>query len=155
MRRLVMLLAVVLGGCPSSQHPGQTGDDAAGDAGMPDAPGATCAVIIPSCSTTITTHVSGAASVILRGDFASDGWTAGVPMTKAADGSWQATIPAADEQVIVYKLVVDGTWMADPENPRRSPDGFGAFNSVLRVDCDHCPARARRSTGATRSCTSS
>ena len=141
MRRLVIpLLAIALAACPSSQNPGQTGDDTT-DAGMPDAPGPTCANPVPTCSTTITTHVGGAASVILRGDFAADGWTTGVPMTKAADGSWQATLPANDQQVVVYKLFVDGVWMADPENPRKSPDGYGAFNSVVRVDCDHCPAR--------------
>src|SRR6185295_4644422 len=79
--------------------------------------------------------------VQLRGDFAPDGWTVGVPMTKTAAG-FEVTLPAADQQVIVYKFVVDGNWIADPDNARRSPDGFGAFNSVLRVDCDHCPARA-------------
>ncbi len=50
-------------------------------------------------------------------------------------------IPAADQQVVVYKLVVDGNWIADPDNARKSPDGYGAFNSVLRADCDKCPAR--------------
>jgi hypothetical protein len=58
-------------------------------------------------------------------------------------GGFEATIPANDNQVIVYKFVVDGTsWIADPGNARKSPDGYGAFNSVMRVDCDHCPARA-------------
>src|SRR5262249_22565751 len=28
-----------------------------------------------------------------------------------------------------------------PDNPRKSPDGYGDFNSVVRVDCDHCPTR--------------
>ena len=140
MRFVIPLLAIALGGCPSSQHPGH-GDDDQADAGMPDAPGPTCAMVIPTCSTTIVTHVPNAHTVVLRGDFATDGWTAGVPMTQAADGSWQAAIPANDEQVVVYKLFVDGAWIADPENPRKSPDGYGAFNSVVRVDCDHCPAR--------------
>ena len=140
MRLLVPLFAIVLAACPSSQNPDHGGDV---DAGMPDATVApTCANPIPTCTQTITTHVSGAATVVLRGDFSADGWTAGVPMTKNADGSWSATIPANDQQVVVYKLFTDGQWIADPDNPRKSPDGFGAFNSVTRVDCDHCHARA-------------
>ena len=138
MRTLAALVAtLLLGGCPSSQHPG-TGDDAgSGDAGG-DA--GTCDVQ-PTCSITISYKGTGT-HVELRGDFAADGWTTGIPMTPSAGGGWQVTIPAADQQVVVYKFVVDGAWIADPDNARRSPDGFGAFNSVVRVDCDHCPARA-------------
>src|SRR4051812_15149466 len=70
-----LLVAVLLGGCPSSQNPGH-GDDTVADAGAPDAPEQqACAMVIPTCSTTITTHVPNATSVTLRGDFASDGWT--------------------------------------------------------------------------------
>jgi len=137
MRLAAVSLAILLGGCPGSQHPG-TGDDIGGtDAGV-DAGGSTCPPV-PTCTTTIT-YTGPGANVILRGDFAADGWTTGVAMQKTGTG-WEATIPANDQQVIVYKLVVDGTWMPDPDNARRSPDGFGSFNSVKRVDCDHCPAR--------------
>lgn len=141
-RMRFVVIAALLAGCPSSQDPAH-GDDTTGDAGMPDAPsGPTCQNPIPTCTQTITTHVANATSVTLRGDFATDGWTAGVPMTKNADGSWSATIPANDEQVVVYKLFADNQWIADPDNPRKSPDGYGAFNSVTRVDCDHCPRPA-------------
>lgn len=94
---------------------------------------------VPSCTQTIEFHGS-ATNVSLRGDFAADGWTNGIEMTPSA-GGFTATIPAANKQVIVYKFVVDGNWIADPANARKSPDGYGAFNSVVRVDCDHCPAR--------------
>jgi glycosidase len=139
MRFAAVALAVLLAGCPGSQHPGTSGDDtgggdAGGDGGTESCPP------VPTCTTTITYKGSGT-SVILRGDFAADGWTAGIPMMKTASG-FEATLPASDQQIIVYKLVVDGTWIPDPGNPRRSPDGFGGFNSVVRVDCDHCPARA-------------
>jgi len=136
-----VVIAALLAGCPSSQDPAH-GDDTATDAGAPDAAGPTCENPVPTCTQTITTHVANATSVTLRGDFATDGWTAGVPMTKNADGSWSATIPANDEQVVVYKLFADNQWIADPDNPRKSPDGYGAFNSVTRVDCDHCPRPA-------------
>jgi glycosidase len=138
MRTLAALVAtLLLGGCPSSQHPGTGDDTGSGDAGV-DA--GTCDVQ-PTCSITIAYNGSGT-HVELRGDFATDGWTSGIPMTPSAGGGFEATIPAADQQVIVYKLVVDGAWIADPDNARKSPDGFGGFNSVVRVDCDHCPARA-------------
>ncbi len=137
---------LLLAGCPGTQKP--PGDDTSGDAGVPDAtPGIpdgggtpVCATAMPTCTTTITYHGAGT-SVSLRGDFAADGWTAGVAMTSDGNGGWTATIPAADEQVILYKLVVDGTWIADPASTRTSPDGYGGQNSVVRVDCDHCPAR--------------
>jgi len=94
---------------------------------------------IPNCSLTLTYQGSGS-SVSLRGDFAPDGWTVGVPMTPTPDG-FEATIPVLDQQVVLYKFVVDGVWIADPDNPRRSPDGYGGDNSVVRADCDHCPGR--------------
>jgi glycosidase len=139
MRSLAVLIALVAAGCPSTQHPGSdddnTHDGGAGDDGGPQA----CANPIPSCSVTIKYTGTGT-NVELHGDFAADGWTTGMPMTKTADG-FEVTLPANDQQIIVYKFVVDGTWIADPVNPRKSPDGYGAFNSVTRVDCDHCPAR--------------
>ena len=30
-----------------------------------------------------------------------------------------------------YKIVVDGKWITDPRNPRRDPDGYQGFNSIL------------------------
>jgi glycosidase len=139
---------LVLAGCPSTQRPPGAGDDdTAIDGGAPDAAPGTpdggapvCATAVSSCTTTFTYH-GAATSVSLRGDFAADGWTAGVAMTPDGAGGWTATVPAADQQVIVYKLVVDGAWISDPDDPRQSPDGYGGVNSVVRVDCDHCPPR--------------
>ncbi len=139
MRRAVASLVIVvggLGGCPGSQHPG-SGDDVAADASTDGGPNA-CPPV-PTCTTTITYRGPGT-NVTLRGDFAADGWTTGIPMQKTGN-DWQASVPADDQQVIVYKLVIDGTWLPDPDNARRSPDGYGSFNSVMRVDCDHCPSR--------------
>ena len=146
MRAVVLACALaltVLAGCPGTQDPpGGGGDaaiDAATDAGV-DAPVTpACEHPIPTCSRTFTYGGAGA-SVTLRGDFAADGWTVGVPMTRVGD-QWQAAIPVADQQVVVYKLFVDGQWLTDPANPRSSPDGFGGRNSVVRHDCDQCPGR--------------
>lgn len=140
--RLFVLAAVALAaGCPGAQDPDADDDpiDAGVDAPI-DAPVTpVCENPIPTCTTTIR-FAGSAASVILRGDFAPDGWTTGVPMTMVG-GVWEATIPVRDQQVVVYKLVVDGVWQMDPTNPRTSPDGFGGRNSVVRVDCDRCPGR--------------
>ncbi len=138
MRFSLVALAALLAGCPSAQHPdngngSDAGIDAGGDAGGSCPP-------VPTCTTTIQYHGAGTA-VTLYGDFATDGWTTGMTMTAYADG-FQATVPANDEQVILYKFQVDGgAWISDPDNTRTSPDGFGGSNSVIRVDCDHCPAR--------------
>ncbi len=137
-RRWMLAVVIALAGCPSAHNPGggdDTPDGGVADAGI-DAP--TCEAK-STCSLTIRYDGPGT-TVSLRGDFATDGWTTGVPMTRTATG-FEVTIPAIDQQVVVYKLVVDGTWIADPANTRRSPDGFGAHNSVTRVDCDQCPAR--------------
>ncbi|MEO6771902.1 MAG: alpha-amylase family glycosyl hydrolase [Kofleriaceae bacterium] len=133
--RLAIVATLLLAGCPSSQHPG-AGDDVDGGGIGSDA-GTACPPV-PTCSETLEFHGS-ATSVSLRGDFAADGWTAGVTMTPIA-GGFTATIPATNKQVILYKFVVDGTWQPDADNARKSPDGAGDFNSVVRVDCDHCPS---------------
>ena len=102
MRLALAALMFVLVGCPSSQDPGLTN----GDGGMGDG-GADAGVCpaVPSCTTTIKYKGAGTA-VQLRGDFAADGWTAGVAMTKNGD-TWEATVPVRDNQVIVYKFFVD------------------------------------------------
>jgi glycosidase len=137
---IAMLGVMALAGCPSTQEaPGDDGAD--GDPGMPDAGSGACEAPVASCGVEIRFHGPGASSVELRGDFAEDGWTDGVPMSRDGD-DWVATLSGvADEQVIVYKLIVDGVWMADPDNARSSPDGYGGRNSVIRVDCDGCPHR--------------
>ncbi len=136
-------LLLALAGCPGTQ--GTAGDDTAGDddgdagaePGADAAPNPVCENPVAACSQTFR-YTGPGQQVVLRGDFAADGWTTGVTMTRVGTG-WEATVPAADQQVIVYKLVVDGTWQADPGNQRRSPDGYGGANSVVRVDCDQCP----------------
>ena len=136
MHRLVVA-ALLLAGCPGSQNP--AGGDDAGDAGVDGGDDAGVCEVQPSCSVTIRYQGTGA-NVSLRGDFAPDGWTAGIAMTPVA-GGFEVTLPVTDQQIVVYKFVVDGNWRADPTNARKSPDGYGAFNSVMRADCDRCPTR--------------
>ena len=138
MRHAVVAL-ILLGGCPASQNPNTGGDAGSGSDGAGSDAGPSCPPV-PTCSVTLTYHGAGT-TVSLRGDFASDGWTVGMPMTPIS-GGFQVTVPVTNRQVIVYKFVVDGTWQFDADNARRSPDGYGSYNSVIRSQCDQCPARA-------------
>ena len=148
-RPLLLLLAVALAGCPSTQGAGNGDDDddddvpGDADAGVdapPDGPVTpVCANPVTTCSYTFR-YTGPGASVVVRGDFAPDGWTTGAAMTKNGS-TWEVTVPVRDQQVIVYKLVIDGTWTRDMANPRGTPDGYGGQNSVVRVDCDMCPGR--------------
>ena len=80
---------------------------------------------------------AGYGSVDVVGDFAPDGWDAGVPMA-LADGAWTAALPlpwGADTQ---YKFRIDGgAPTPDPENPTTVPDGMGGQSSVVAAAmCD-------------------
>jgi glycosidase len=74
---------------------------------------------------------SGETSVVVRGSFAADGWTVGVPMTKTG-GSWQATVPLPWNVDVQYKFYVDDAqWVIDPGNPAQADDGVGGKNSLV------------------------
>jgi hypothetical protein len=78
-----------------------------------------------------------------------DGWRRpGTAARRLDDGTWEARVDAVPPGRHAYKLVVDdAAWMADPRTPVRSPDGFGAWNSVLVVPYD-APALTRGTDGA-------
>jgi hypothetical protein len=63
---------------------------------------------------------------------AAGGW----PLTLEPDlGRWLGKFQVPDGEH-AYKLVVDEReWLTDPENPRRSPDGFGGQNALLTQRC--------------------
>jgi hypothetical protein len=72
-----------------------------------------------------------AGTVVWAGEF--NGWNASAnPMVKDAKGVWSVVmaLPAGEHQ---YKLVVDGQWVADPENGATAGD---MGNSVVRVGAD-------------------
>jgi hypothetical protein len=61
---------------------------------------------------------------------AFNGWNAtATPMAKGADGVWSVVVPLP-EGAQEYKIVVDGQWVADPENTATSGE-YG--NSVVQV----------------------
>ena len=73
-----------------------------------------------------------AKSVHLAGSF--NGWDAGgLPMERGADGRWVAELEARSGR-LSYKFVVDGrSWIPDPSNFEREPDGHGGENTVLTL----------------------
>ena len=72
-----------------------------------------------------------AKTVQIAGDF--NNWQpAKTPMTKAGDGTWQASISLA-KGTHRYRFVVDGRWQHDPHNNMTEPNPYGELNSVLKV----------------------
>jgi 1,4-alpha-glucan branching enzyme len=69
--------------------------------------------------------------VFVTGDFA-DWDPEGMAMELDAEGVWRASVDL-EEGDHLYKFVVDGTWMADPDNPDSVDDGYGGKNSVAHV----------------------
>jgi serine/threonine protein kinase len=82
-------------------------------------------------SVEFTLTAPNAQSIVVTGDF--NNWDpSGIPMRKRPNGVWAATLqlPAGRH---LYKLIVDGKWMADPENPAQEDDGYSGKNSVVVV----------------------
>jgi 1,4-alpha-glucan branching enzyme len=72
-----------------------------------------------------------AKSVQIAGDF--NNWQPQKsPMTKASDGTWQASM-SLTKGVYRYRLVVDGRWQHDPHNDMTEPNPYGELNSILKV----------------------
>ena len=110
-----------------------SGGSGAGEVGPP-----VCAEELRQCAHVFTLPYGGETSVAVRGDFAPDGWTVGVPMTLAGSG-WSASVDVPWDTPVAYKLVIDGSqWITDPGNPNLVDDGFNGFNSAL--DASTCDA---------------
>lgn len=74
---------------------------------------------------------AGAESVYLAGTF--NNWSTNADKMEKVNSEYiiEKLLPQGEYQ---YKFVVNGTdWYQDPNNPDAVPDGFGGFNSVIRV----------------------
>jgi len=83
-------------------------------------------------------------SVQLAGDF--NGWIPDQGVTtRGRHGGIEKVMRLApgDYQ---YRIVVDGVWQADPDNPERVPNAYGGSNSLLRVDGMGMPTGASTAT---------
>jgi serine protease AprX len=78
-------------------------------------------------------HHDTAARVSVVGDF--NRWDpATSPFVRSSSGLWHAEIPCLPAGDHHYKLLVDGDlWIEDPSHGYKTEDGFGGFNSILRV----------------------
>ncbi|HEY2805873.1 MAG TPA: isoamylase early set domain-containing protein [Gemmatimonadales bacterium] len=96
-------------------------------------PGTTAAT---AATDTVYVHFSltapAARAVSVAGSF--NGWsTASLPLRRASDGSWEATVPLPVGEHR-YEFVVDGQrWIPDPSAQSQADDGFGGTNSVIVV----------------------
>ncbi len=98
--------------------------------GTDNPPPPMCDDAFKRCAYTFTYPDAAASSVEVRGDFAPDGWDVGVAMSKTGN-DWSVTVTVPWDAPVLYKLVVDGVWISDPNNPTQVADGFGGFNSVV------------------------
>lgn len=74
---------------------------------------------------------SNAGNVYIAGDF--NNWSkASHPMTNHGEGIFSAEIEL-EPGTYLYKFVVDGDWIIDPDNVNTIPDGYGGENSVVNV----------------------
>jgi serine/threonine protein kinase len=74
----------------------------------------------------------GAHTIMIAGDFNKWSPATAIPMRKQANGDWAATIQLPPGRHL-YKLIVDGKWIPDPENPAQEDDNYGGKNSVVVV----------------------
>ena len=70
--------------------------------------------------------------VSLVGEFNNWSPTAATPMLKRHDGTWAATLQLAAGRY-EYKIIMDGKWIPDPENPAQVDDNHGGKNSVIEI----------------------
>jgi len=113
-------------GNPCGGAAGASGSGGTGGGGPPQ-----CDDSLKRCLREFSYPVGSETSVELRGDFATDGWTNGVPLSKQG-ASWAVSIEVPWNVPVQYKFLVDGTnWTTDPVNPKKVPDGVGGENSLL------------------------
>ncbi|MDR3689961.1 MAG: alpha/beta hydrolase-fold protein [Fimbriimonas sp.] len=84
-----------------------------------------------------------AKKVQLAGDF--DAWSSTMDMTRVGD-KWVKSVDLPDNCRIEYKLVVDGNWITDPNNPRHMSNGLGGENSIwqgprYKISCHDQPPK--------------
>ena len=72
-------------------------------------------------------------TVSLAGVF-NDWDPASSPMTYSAEENGYFCILTLSPGVYEYKLVVDGEWLLDEDNPNFVSNDFGTLNSLLSVD---------------------
>lgn len=80
-------------------------------------------------SATFTFYTPAETDVAIAGTFSD--WQPQA-MTKGQDGLWRITLQLIPG-VYQYRFLVGAEWQDDPNNPRRTPNGYGGFNSICEV----------------------
>ena len=114
--RLLLSVTFLLLACGPTSRPNDGGVDAGVDGGS-DAGSMACLEPYRTCQQPFTFRALDEQSVTLRGNFAPDGWTVGVPMTKQG-GQWVASVSVPWGGAVQYKFLVNNAiWVTDPANP--------------------------------------
>jgi serine protease AprX len=75
-----------------------------------------------------------AREVALVGSF-NDWQTKEGEMVQIRPGLWEAVLDVSARGTHRYKFLIDRSrWIHDPENPLRTEDGFGGFNSLITIE---------------------
>jgi 1,4-alpha-glucan branching enzyme len=53
-------------------------------------------------------------------------------MTKGPDGLWRITVQVT-QGTYEYRFLVDADWREDPNNPRKTPNKCGGYDSICDV----------------------
>ncbi|NPV01064.1 MAG: hypothetical protein HPY53_06760 [Brevinematales bacterium] len=86
--------------------------------------------VVADTGITFAVAAPGATLVMLAGNF--NGWNKQAnPMTVSSNGVWSLAMELKKGKTYYYKFVIDGYWVADPDNPDTVSDGMGGVNSVL------------------------
>lgn len=54
-------------------------------------------------------------------------------LSKNEKGEWTTTLELKTNRKYAYKYLIDGFWVADPDNPNTEPDGYGGVNSIIKT----------------------
>ncbi len=139
MRLTPLVLCVLFAACgPVTQSA-----DGGVDAGTPetDAGATTCQEPYRRCDAEFRFRALDESSVQLRGDFAADGWTVGVPMTRQGS-DWVAHASVGFGSSVEYKFLINNSlWVTDPANLKLSAGGNSVRESV-RCEAFTCEPNA-------------
>lgn len=137
--RLVTLVPVLaFAACGPTMSP----PDAGSDAGVtPDAGSTNCQEPYRRCQAEFRFRALDEVSVQLRGDFAADGWTVGLPMTRQGS-EWVVRAPVSFGSDVQYKFLINNSvWVTDPANPKLSASG-NSLRENVRCETFTCPPNA-------------
>jgi hypothetical protein len=73
---------------------------------------------------------NGAKNVILAGSF--NKWDEHAFTMNKTENGWELTLQMKPD-VYQYRFIVDGHWMEDPQNPNKTTNEFGEYNSVIDI----------------------